>query len=331
MAARQSAPVIGAICNAGSGSEQGGALSSSAPPTGGRWQLSFGYRWQDSFRHFVGDVEQHERAEQHTFIENKIHLFDVALSYRVTPRWSLSFSAPIMKADRISHRTHAVTHSTGLGDISLGARAWVFRPPTESRQNIQLGFSIKLPTGKPDVANTTGTGAAATTRNVDQSIQLGDAGVGFSVDYMAYKSIRRFTVFSTGVYLFSPRNTNGVLTGRGRASEAIMSVPDQYLWRTGVGYAVPKLAGLAFTVAGRVEGLPARDIIGREDGFRRPGYVVSVEPGIQFARGRDSWSLSAPIAVRRDRTRSISDIRDGRHGDAAFADYLITVGYSRSF
>src|SRR3970282_1208337 len=69
----------------------------------------------------------------------------------------------------------------------------------------------------------------------------------------------------------------------------VYSVADQYLLQAGLGYAVPKLAGLAFTVTGRVEGVPARDIIGREDGFRRPGYAVSVGPGIMYARGQNTW------------------------------------------
>ena len=325
--------MIGAICQAGHDGELAGPGTpvTTALSTASRWQVSFGYRWQDSFRHFVGDVEQKQRETQHSFIENKIHLFDVALSYRLSPRWSLNVGAPIMNADRISHRTHAKTHSTGVGDISIGAKTWLFRPPTESRQNIQVGFSIKLPTGTNDVKNTN---AAGVTQNVDQSIQLGDGGLGFSLDYMAYKSIQRFTVFSAGIYLFNPRNTNGVPTGRNPVSlsgEGIMSVADQYLWQAGVGYAVPKLSGLAFTVTGRIEGVPARDIIGREDGFRRPGYAVSVGPGIMFSRGQDTWSASFPMAVRRDRTRSVQDINAGRHGDAAFADGLVLVGYSRTF
>src|SRR6185312_8971883 len=104
----------------------------------------------------------------------KIHLFDVSLSYRVSRRWTLSLSAPIMDADRINHRTKGLTQSTGLGDMSVGARFWLWRPPTESRQNIQIGFSLKVPTGKPNVTSLT-TGVANTTNTkttVEQSIQL---------------------------------------------------------------------------------------------------------------------------------------------------------------
>jgi len=296
----------------------------------GKWTVSFGYRWQDSFRHFVGDVEQPQRVAQNTQQENKIHLFDVLLTYRLSRRWSVNMSAPFMDADRINHRTSGVTHSAGLADMTFGAKFWIWRPPTESRQNIQIGFSVKVPTGKPDVVSAvTGANPPATApTTVDQSIQPGDSGVGFAIDYLAYKALpARFTLFSSGVYLLNPRNTYSATTPSAR----VLSVPDQYLFRGGVSYAMPRFRGISLSVAGRDEGVPARDLIGREDGFRRPGYAVSVEPGLEFARGRNLWSFSYAIAVHRDRTRSVQDVAAGTHGDAAFADGVLILSYSRSF
>ena len=334
--------MLGAICSAGSDSGQGvfGPGATSTLTTAARWQLSVGYRWQNSFRHFRGDVEQRERLEEGSQVENDLHLFDVALSYRLSPRWSVGFSAPFSKVTRISHRNGTTTESTGLGDISLGARTWIFRPPAESRQNIQVGFSIKLPTGSGSVTNKIGPNTVV----VDQSIQLGDSGTGFSVDFLGFKSIQRFTLFVNGIYLFNPKNTHtpegwNEVVPRDRslgylgfsAAGTEYSVADQYLFQAGTGYAVPKLRGLAFTGTVRMEGVPARDLIGREDGFRRPGYAVSVGPGVMYTHGRHTWSLSAPIAVRRDRTQSVPDARRGAHGDAAFADYVILAGYSRTF
>jgi hypothetical protein len=168
----------------------------------------------------------------------------------------------------------------------------------------------------------------ASPTTVDQSIQLGDAGVGIAIDYLAYKALpARFTLFSTGVYLLNPRNTYTATTPASRA----LSVPDQYLFRGGIAYAVPKLRGIALSIAGRDEGVPARDLIGGSDGFRRPGYAVSIEPGIEFARHRNLWSFSYAIAVHRDRTASVQDIAAHTHGDAAFADSVLMVGYSRTF
>jgi hypothetical protein len=323
--------VLGALCGGGETAGESPLTGSSASaPYPGRWEISFGYRWQDSFRHFVGDVEQPQRVAQDTQQENKIHLFDVALSYRATRRWTFTLSAPIMDADRINHRTGGVTEVTGLGDVSVGARFWVFRPPTEARRNIQVGFGLKLPTGKPDATSAIAGTATPTpgVTTVDQSIQLGDSGTGLAIDYLGYMALsQRFTLFSTGVYLFNPKNTYTATTPNARE----LSVPDQYLVRGGLGYAVPKVPGVAVSAAGRVEGVPARDKIGREDGFRRPGYAVSVEPGIQFERGRHLLSFSYAIAVRRDRTRSVPDVRNGTHGDAAFADSVLMAGYSRQF
>jgi hypothetical protein len=41
--------------------------------------------------------------------------------------------------------------------------------------------------------------------------------------------------------------------------------------------------------------------------------------------------VTVPVAIRRNRRRSVSDILVGGAGDAAFADYLILVGYSHRF
>jgi hypothetical protein len=81
----------------------------------------------------------------------------------------------------------------------------------------------------------------------------------------------------------------------------------------------------------RDEGVKVRDIIGGSLGFRRPGYALSVEPGAQYQRGKTTWSLNIPVAVQRNRKRSVPDLIRSTAGDAAFADYLILLGYSRSF
>ena len=68
--------MIGSLCTGGS--------AATSPASPGRWEVSFGYRWLNSFRHFVGDVEQPQRIAQDTRQENREHLFDVSLAYRLT-------------------------------------------------------------------------------------------------------------------------------------------------------------------------------------------------------------------------------------------------------
>ncbi len=312
----------------GSGSHDSGFLDS------GRWQLSIGFRKQLSHRHYVGTVEQKQRAEQGTEVVNNIYLFDAALTYSVNRRFNVTVAAPIQWASRRRGTSPQIFHSVGIGDISVVGRMWLHRPPAESGWNISFGAGLKLPTGNPRVKDSVpgANGIGTVTQVVDQSIQLGDGGWGIPLDVQAYKRIGKTTVYASGTYLLNPRDTNGVQTGRGRPSEAIMSVADQYLARVGLARPVPYTRRFAFTVGWRMEGVPVRDLIGKSNGFRRPGYAMSVEPGLQYFRGRDIWSVAVPVAVRRNRRRSVSDILVGNPGgDAAFADYFITVGYSHRF
>jgi hypothetical protein len=327
-----------------------GAASESDPAGHGdrrnHWMLSVAYRKQRSHRHFVGTVEQHEREEAETEIVNDIHLFDVGVTYEFKSLYSVSASVPFMYATRTRPGTldiptsgrpgpDQVSHGIGFGDVSVGAKVWVLDPNREirPRQNIAFGLGLKIPTGNEGVTDTVQTAAGPRTVVVDQSIQLGDGGWGYVFSTDMYKRLWRTTLYGSGVYLFNPRNTNGVRTGRGRASEAIMSVSDQYLARAGVIFAAPKARGWTASFGGRVEGVPVRDIFGKSAGFRRPGYGISVEPGLNYysRNGRDVWSLSVPVAVKRNRLRSVPDFIDNRAGDAAFADYIIVAGWSHRF
>jgi hypothetical protein len=298
-----------------------------------RWQVDVDYRYFHSHRHFVGPEEQKQRAANRSEVNNIVHVINVAATYEVNSRFSLSMSAPLYFSQRYGQSTPDLrTHAYGLGDITLTGRTWLFHNPSESRQNIAVGFGIKLPTGAYDVTNTTTSASGArVTRAVDQSIQPGDGGYGLVADFQAYKAVKRVTLYASGSYLSNPRGTNGVKTGRSRPSEAIMSVADQYAYRAGAVLPFPKLNTLVWSLGIRGEGVPSKDLIGESEGFRRPGYILSVDPGMIYSKGKNRWTLNAPIPFRRDRTRSFSDLLVNGHGDAAFADYTIMVGYSRRF
>ena len=166
----------------------------------------------------------------------------------------------------------------------------------------------------------------------DQSIQAGDGRTGFSLDLQAFRPVPAgFMVYFIGSYLFNPADTNGVSTFRTARGEEVFSVADQYLFRGGIARAVPGVRGLAITFGGRIEGVPVRDAFGKSNGFRRPGYAISGDPGFMYARGSYIFSCNIPWAIERNRRRSVPDIANGRHGDAAFADYAIQAGLSWRF
>jgi len=295
--------------------------------------ITTGFRTYNSFRHYVGTVYQEQRAEQHNAVLNHVNLYDLSLSYQLNPRWSVLANIPGMTATRHQQGNVNQYRSGGIGDVTIGAQAWIWRPPTESHSNIALSASIKLPTGINDAKGTTIlSGGQTQTRPFDESIQPGDGTWGFSLATVAYRELYFHTYgYFTGSWLFSPQDTTGVKTFRSHPGEEINSATDQYLWRGGVSRAVPKLRGLALSFGGRMEGIPVRDAFGASNGFRRPGYVISIEPGLIYSYRRYELNVSGPWAMERNRKRSVTDIAHNAHGDAAFSDYTVIASLSRSF
>ncbi len=292
------------------------------------------WRSFSSFRHFIGEKEQKQRELLDTQIKNHQNIYNVSLTYELSPRWSVNAFVPVLQSTRDQkYPPRGIYDIGGIGDMIVGAQAWVFRPPTESGGNVAFGLGLKLPTG---IDNATGTGTLAngTMQKVvaDQSIQPGDGSWGFDVTTQAYKrTYFHTTAYFQGSWLFNPRDTNGVATFRTAKGEGVMSVTDQYLFRGGAAHRIPHLRGLVGSFGGRLEGVPVRDAFGKSDGFRRPGYIISIDPGLTYEHGRSMISLNAPWAVERNRRRSVTDIANGTHGDAAFADYAILLSATRTF
>ena len=114
------------------------------------------------------------------------------------------------------------------------------------------------------------------------------------------------------------------------------SVPDVYSGRLGLAYAAWPEQGVSISLGGRVDGIPYHDLIGGGDeGFRRPGHVVFLDPGVTLTRGRSTFTLSTPIRL----SGSLADstmvrpkgIPNPTRAAGDLARILIFVGYSRQF
>ncbi len=335
----------GCIVAHGSGLPSPMAEGESSSP----WDVSVAYRWFQSDRHFVGTTEHPERQAEGSQVINRSNFIDVGLNYTISPRYSLVVTIPFVVHDRSSvvrddkrvilQRYH--TQSAGIADLTIGAAGWVWDPTTPRKGNLQLGAGFVLPTGKDDVTDTFSTYDRTTgkilgvERTVDQSIQPGSGGYGINLNAFGYRDLGQgFTAFANASYTITPDVKNGVPTYRSDPFEAIMSVPDSYLARAGVEYALPQSRGWSLSLGGRIEGVPVNDLVGGSTGFRRPGYSVAIEPGIVVSRPNWSARLYVPFAVQRDRQQSVPDkfrtAATGRYsqGDAAFADYLIMFSVS---
>lgn len=234
------------------------------------------------------------------------------------------------------------THSFGLGDARLAAYYWLLDPKQMTKANVQLGFGLKLPTGDYKYGDYFHISDTSTRLGpVDQSIQLGDGGgTGLTVEANTFYSMSHNTsLYANAYYLINPREQNGVSTARGGVPAAtallygtdVMSVPDQYMVRAGASYAANNFT---LSAGARMECVPVHDLVGGSNGFRRPGYVVSMEPVVAYKLKRSQVYISVPYAVARARTQSVPDKIRTRitntpfTGDAAFADYSINAGVS---
>lgn len=321
-----------------------------ADSTTKKWLFNANNRYFNSFRHFVGDVEQKHRIDQGTQVINHAYTLDVAITRIINNRWSVAVDVPIVSNTRSSLYEHGgkerhTTASFGLGDIRFTGYYWLLDPAKTRKVNVQIGLGIKLPTGDYKYTDrfNTATPGVTVVGPVDQSIQLGDGGTGFTTELNAYYNLSRtVNLYANFYYLINPREQNGTSTARGGTPSAtalangsdVMSVPDQMMLRGGANFVLNRVtlsAGL------RNECLPVHDLIGGSLGFRRPGYIISGEPGITYAFKKLNVYAFVPIAITRNRTQSMADkittANTGKYtkGDAAFADYAINVGLSFRF
>lgn len=315
------------------------SLAGDETPEAMRWSMAVNYEHFRSHRHFVGTEQQFHRDAAGTEVINVVEQINVALRYELNPKMAVTFTVPYFYASRSSLYEHDrinryKTHGKGIGDVRLSVSRWLRDPRSGARNNLAFGVGLKAPTGDSNYKDDFHTAAGIQRRNVDQSIQPGDGAWGFVFTAQAYQRIGDATaLYANGSYLVNPKETNGTRSNAQiNSPTAYFSVADQYQGRLGITHRFTRKHAFSGSLGLLAEGIPASDLIGGDKGFRRPGYVVSVEPGLSFALSpRDAFTFSVPYAIRRDRVRSYADKINERHGDAAFADFTINFGYVRKW
>jgi hypothetical protein len=344
----------------------------------GEFQIGANYRYFHSWRHFVGREEQKHRQntrggigadgkDRGNAVNIYSHAIDLNLTYGLTDRIQLYASIPYVHNERsqvLRQKAPVVdtfrysVFAKGLGDIRIGANYWLFEPMTAQKANLNVGLGFKLPTGShsevDQAPQSNGTYRYAV---MDQALQPGDGGLGISLELQGFAQVYKgIYAFANGYYLFNPKESNGTFKSAPSVVESdngdtlgiltgynIYACPDQYFARAGFMTSVLKSKNLTFSLAGRLEGIPANDVFGGKVAYRRPGYVVAIESGVSYRTGQHSFSLFVPYNIVRDRIQSAADIAEQNlknsvitdktklvheQGDAAFADYSINLSYS---
>jgi hypothetical protein len=337
----------------------------------GEFQVGVNYRYFHSWRHYVGTKEQPQRQltggghdvngnDRGNAVNIYSHAADLNISYGLTKRIQLNATLPYVHNERsqVLRQTKPKVdtfrysvYAQGIADVRMSVNYWVLDPEKAEKGNMMIGLGVKLNTGKHDIYDDAPQ-SDGTTKSVvmDQAIQPGDGGVGFSVEFQGFRKIYKGLYgFANGYYLFNPKQSNGTFksaASTGLEGYNVYACPDQYFGRAGFMTSVGKHQNLNISLAGRLEGIPAYDALGGQVAYRRPGYVVAVESGLSYRLGKHSFSLNVPVNVVRNRIQSAADIASQNlqnskitdaskyvhvQGDAAFADYSLNFGYTFRF
>src|SRR5262245_16780059 len=271
----------------------------------GTWNVTITGRNSTADIHYNGTERQLQRETEQTYVVNRQNSITTTVSYQLSPRISLNAGIPFVEASwgipsprAGGPAARANENARGIGDITTLARVSLLSPSSHRAWNVSLGGGVKLPTGHNSSTDVfpDGNGNNNLERYVDISVNPGDGGWGLISDLQGYKMMGRFTAFGSGTWLMNPRNTGAPSRGNlvtNTTPSNVNTVTDQFIFRAGTSVAVTRR--IAATIAWRMEGVPRYDLIGRSEGFRRPGVEMYWEPGVTIMSGRHAVSFNMPI------------------------------------
>ena len=296
---------------------------------GSKFQLSVGWREATSTKSYLGFYHNSNISTQ-WIPHERLSIMDVSARYLINQRVSIQATLPIVfnnfsmlyPPNGPGQGTRYQTNANGIGDLSLYGQTYLLKPQAHPFGNVALGLGIKIPTGnynvQGDLPNLTGTGIMQRA-GYPPAIMPGDGGTGIIFGINGYHQFRKsflrgHTMFASASYLSNTRGTNGtqsIVSSFGVPlapqflKELTNSVTDSYTVQIGTSIKIPgtwdkpKLQGLRGRLTWNWEGIPNNNLFGRSEGYRQPGYIMSIAPGVSYAFGRSLVIAEVPIVFNR--------------------------------
>jgi hypothetical protein len=288
-----------------------------------KFQLSVGYRESYANRLYNNTRPNHDLNK---ILRPKewLNTIDVTGTYSPSDRFSLTASLPVVLNNISFLIPPGVDRRFGLpgrgiGDVTLLGRGFVLDPKKSPTMNLSLGLGVKLPTGSagPQSTYPNVEGVFARRPATPNSIPPGDRGTGLIFEAIAFKTFtgdhlfKGSNVLFAANYLANARNTNNVasaisnlgLAGPSDVNALTNTVGDAYSLRATFSTPIPKtksdlLKRVRLLASYRWEGIPKHDFIGNNRGFRQPGYVMAVGPGVNVRLYKQiRLTVEVPITV----------------------------------
>lgn len=314
--------------------------------TTSQWQVNINTRYFKAYRDFKEKVDLHTPVPNQNVI--KSYSMDIGVTHLLNKGWSLDLGIPLSSNSRSSNGEHGgpntprhTTRSFGVGDIRFTAYKWLLSPRVTQKGNIQIGLGIKLPTGDykyQDYFYRNDTTKVLSV--VNPAIQLGDGGTGIITEintFYFFSTNNKIGLYGNFYYLINPRDQNGVQYTQGKPPLPVLmtagglenSVPDVYSFRAGVNL---NLKQWGFSAGLRDEGSPVRDLIGENNGTRRAGYTLSLEPGIIYKLKKATLYTYVPFTASHKIKQNLVDKKVSKItgvttvGPGGSGDYQIFIG-----
>ena len=233
-------------------------------------------------------------------------------AYGLTSRLNLTAEVPyvlwsywsnVVAGKRYYQRVH------GLGDAVAGGRFWLLDPKKNASQNLAIGLALRLPTGESNyqVPYPDSRGNNITKRPVYPAVQPGSGAFGLRLSAQTFRSFRHFSLYGSGLYLFSLKKQIDTIAFGAAVNPAgplatpenvrYLTAPDSYQFSGGISTAVPRLKGISLSIGGQVAGVPVYNVLTGTSGYRQPGYVVTLTPGLAWEAGYATYYITVPVRM----------------------------------
>lgn len=276
----------------------------------GEWQIQGSFNRYTSYEPFTESSIQQAAIAADTGPKTGGGSLNFQGAYALTRRLNFTADVPIglysywnfpLGGKRYEMKTH------GLGDVVLGGRVWLLNTEKSTKQNLALQFALRLPTGDSNyqVLYPNGLGQDIKLRAAKSDVQPGSGALGLRLAAQGFHRFRHFALYGNALYLFSLKEHNDTYSilstlnpGGPNAVPANVrfnAAPDSYLYNAGVS--APLLKGLSFSLGSQIAGVPSLNVMTGSEGFRQPGYLVTLNPGLSLNTNLASYFIGVPVRL----------------------------------
>jgi hypothetical protein len=278
----------------------------------GEWQIQGSFNRYTSFEPFTGSEVQQGTIDAGANPKTGGTSLNFQGAYALNPKLNLTAEVPVILSSYWNYplagtRYEMKTH--GLGDIVVGGRMWFLDTKTSTKQNLALQFALRLPTGNSNyqVSYPNGAGLDIKSRAAKSDVQPGSGGVGLRLALQGFHRFSHFSVFGNALYLFSLKeqnDTNSIMSTLNPGGPSAVAanvrynaVPDSYLYHAGISAPIPGLKKVSVSFGGQMAGVPGYNVLTGDEGFRQPGYLVTVNPSLSIGTKYATYSIGVPVRV----------------------------------